>query len=64
MMHPVKSFEVVIEGPNWQDVQKIELPRAPEEGDTLETRYGTCVVTSVEVQGSGESAGRIVCRYP
>jgi hypothetical protein len=64
MMHAVKSFEVVIEGPNWQDVQKIELPRPPQEGDTLETRYGTCVVTGVELSGGGESAGRIVCRLP
>jgi hypothetical protein len=64
MMHAVKSFKVVIEGPNWEDVQQLELPEAPQEGDTLETRYGTCVVTSVEAAGSGERTGRIVCRFP
>lgn len=64
MMHTVKSFEVVIKGPNWEDVQQLELLEAPQEGDTLETRYGTCLVTSVEATGSGDRAGRIVCRLP
>jgi hypothetical protein len=63
MMGAVKSFEVVIQGPNWEDRQQLELPIAPKEGDTIETRYGTCVVTGVDVAESGHG-GRIVCRLP
>jgi hypothetical protein len=59
----VKSFEVVIQGTNWEDRQQLELPNAPKEGDTIETRYGTCVVTQVEVPDGGHG-GRIVCRFP
>jgi hypothetical protein len=58
-------FAVAIEGTNWEDVQDMELPHPPEEGDTIETRYGTCVVTRIEaVSESSEHAGRIVCRLP
>jgi hypothetical protein len=58
-------FAVAIEGRNWEDVQDMELPAAPEEGDTIETRYGTCVVMRIEaVPENSEHAGRIVCRLP
>jgi hypothetical protein len=58
-------FAVAIEGRNWEDVQDMELPQPPEEGDTIETRYGTCVVTRIEaVPASSEHAGKIVCRLP
>jgi hypothetical protein len=58
-------FAVAIEGRNWEDVQDMELPQPPEEGDTIETRYGTCVVTRIEeVSESSEHAGKIVCRLP
>jgi hypothetical protein len=59
----VKSFEVLIQGTNWEDRQQLELPIAPKEGETIETRYGTCVVTQVE-SAEGERVGRIVCRFP
>jgi hypothetical protein len=64
MMAVVKSFEVVIQGPNWEDVQQLELLEIPQEGDTLETRYGTCLVTSIHLEEGGTHAGRIVCRLP
>jgi hypothetical protein len=64
-MHAVLRFTVAIEGPNWEDVEDIELPEAPHEGDTIETRYGTCLVTRIEdVPDNSEHAGRIVCRLP
>jgi hypothetical protein len=46
-------------------VEDIELPAAPHEGDTIETRYGTCLVMRIEdVPNGSERAGRIVCRLP
>jgi hypothetical protein len=62
---PVKNFTVTIEGSNWTDVQELELLDLPKEGDTVETRYGTCIVTESELlPDSGERAGKIVCRLP
>jgi hypothetical protein len=61
----VARFVVMIEGPNWKDLQDIELPQAPEEGETIETRYGTCLVTRVELAPDGSRhAGKIICRLP
>jgi hypothetical protein len=58
-------FTVTIQGPNWEDFEEVELPRLPEEGDTIETKYGTCLVTSADAeQDTGRHAGRIVCRTP
>jgi hypothetical protein len=60
----MRRFLVTIEGSNWSDVQDMELPDAPKAGDTIETRYGTCVVTSVEMDDDGGGrAGKIVCRF-
>jgi hypothetical protein len=64
MIEVMRRFLVTIEGSNWNDVQDIELPSTPDEGDSIETRYGTCLITSVEVQADGERAGTIVCRFP
>jgi hypothetical protein len=61
----MKKFTVTIEGANWKDIQDLELPDLPKEGDAVETRYGTCVVTESELQpDSGERTGKIVCRLP
>jgi hypothetical protein len=61
----VQRFSVTIEGPTWKDVQDMELPKAPSEGDSIETRYGTCIVTKVDVFPKAESySGKIVCRLP
>ena len=61
----VKKFTVTIEGPGWQDLEEVELPELPSEGDTIETRYGTCFVTGGELlPDTGEHAGKIVARLP
>ncbi len=49
---------VTIEGPTWQDIQDMELPRAPALGESIETRYGTCVVTKVEAPAEAEKLHR------
>jgi hypothetical protein len=56
---------VTIEGSGWEDFEELELPRLPGEGEPLETKYGTCLVTQSEVlpQG-GHYDGKIVCRLP
>jgi hypothetical protein len=61
----VQRFTITIETPNWKDVQEVELPQLPGEGDAIETRYGTCIVTKAELSPeSGQYAGKIVCRLP
>ena len=61
----MKRFTVTIEGANWKDIQELELLDLPKEGDTVETRYGTCVVTEAALHpDSGGRAGTIVCRLP
>ena len=63
-MDAVHRFTVTIEASNWEDVQEIELPQLPREGDAIETRYGTCIVTRAESLSEGLYAGKIVCRFP
>ena len=54
---------ITIDGPNFQDFQEAEVPRLPEEGEPIETKYGTCVVTSVEpLPASDHFAGKVICR--
>ena len=61
----MKKFTVTIEGANWKDIQELELLDLPKEGDTVETRYGTCIVTEAELNpDSGERAGKILERLP
>lgn len=61
----VKKFIVTIEGAGWQDLQELELPGLPQEGDTIETRYGTCFVTAAELlPETGTHDGKIVARLP
>jgi hypothetical protein len=63
MISSMRRFLVTIEGSNWSDFQDMELPDAPKEGDAIETRYGTCLVTSVQLP-DGDRAGKIVCAFP
>lgn len=64
-MGAVRRFTVTIEGSNWEDVQEVELPELPREGDAIETRYGTCIVTRAELLiDGGQYGGKIVCRLP
>jgi hypothetical protein len=58
-------FILTVEGPNLEDVDAIELPTLPLEGDPIETRLGTCIVVRTESLATGaEYDGRIVCRMP
>ena len=61
----IPRFVVTIEGSGWTDVQDIELPRLPDLGESLETKYGTMVVAQAEeAPDLADYAGKIVCRYP
>jgi hypothetical protein len=61
----VQRFAVTIQGPGWEDLQDLEMPRAPAEGDAIETRYGTCVVTKVDPAPDADNySGKITCRLP
>jgi hypothetical protein len=61
----VQRFTVTIQGPNWEDVQEVELPELPREGDAIETRYGTCTVTHSELSPDrSQYAGKVICRFP
>ena len=64
-MWPIKRFMIKIEAPNWEDFQDVELPRLPVVGATIETKYGTCLVTQTETSpGTEPYEGKIVCRLP
>ena len=39
---------IKIEAPTWEDFEDVELPRLPVVGATIETKYGTCVVTQAD----------------
>jgi hypothetical protein len=59
----VDQIMITIDGPNFQDFQEAEVARLPEEGEPIETKYGTCVVTSVEeLPASEHFAGKVTCR--
>ena len=60
----MQRFIVTIEGPGWTDVDEVELPRPPNDGDTIETKFGICVVTNTNLQSSAQHDGKIVCRLP
>ena len=65
MMWTIKRFMITIEAPGWKDVQDVELTRLPDVGETIETKYGTCLVTETDASpGPGPYAGKIVCRMP
>lgn len=61
----MQQFIITIEGPGFQGVEEIELPRMPAEGDAIETKYGTCVVSrTLPAPESDAYDGRIVCTIP
>jgi hypothetical protein len=54
---------VTIQGTSWTDFQEMEVARLPEEGELIETKYGTCVVEHSEPSPKAERYdGKIVCR--
>jgi hypothetical protein len=61
----VKRFIVTVEGLPLEEFEEIELPQLPVQGEPIETRYGTCIVTRTEDPEEGSQyQGRIVCRAP
>ena len=61
---PIARFIVTIEGPGWTEAEDVELPRLPDEGESLETKFGTMVVAHAEqAPDLGAYAGRIVVRF-
>jgi hypothetical protein len=60
----IKRFIVTIEGAGWTDVEDVELPSLPSQGEPVETKYGTCIVTRAEPQRDAEYEGKIDCRLP
>ena len=56
-------FVITIEGPGWTEVDEVELPRPPDEGDPIETKVGTCLVTHAELLPDSDH-GTILCRLP
>jgi hypothetical protein len=61
----MQQFIVTIEGHGFTDLEEIELPRLPANGDPVDTKYGTCVVTDTEpLSDNDRFEGRIVCRLP
>jgi hypothetical protein len=62
---PIKRFLIKIEAPTWEDFERVELPELPVVGATIETKYGTCVVTDTDESPSAAPyQGKIVCRVP
>jgi hypothetical protein len=61
----VQRFTVTIEGPGWTDFDEVELPGPPSEGEPIQTKFGTCIVTEADPQASTEQHdGKIICRLP
>ena len=59
----IARFIVTIEGPGWTDHEDVELPRLPDVGESLETKYGTLLIAEAEdAPDLAAYAGRIVCR--
>ena len=60
----IPRFIVTIEGPGWTDVQDVELPRLPQVGESLETKFGTMLIAHAEeAPDLAAYAGKIVCRF-
>ena len=58
-------FILTVEGSNFQELDEIELPRPPADGDPIETNLGTCLVLRTEpLDDSSQYSGRIICRLP
>jgi hypothetical protein len=44
----VDRFIITTEGPNFEELDEAELPELPNQGGPIETKFGTCIVTSTE----------------
>ena len=65
MIPIIQRIIITIQGPGWEDLEDSELSRLPGEGDAVETKYGTCLVTEAQATPGGDQYdGRITCRLP
>jgi hypothetical protein len=56
---------ITIQAPAWEDFEDVELPRLPSVGETIETKYGTRLVTQTDASSdTAPYQGKIVCRIP
>lgn len=56
---------ITIEGQNFEDFEEAELLQLPIEGEPIETKYGTCIVTRAEALPPDERfAAKVTCRLP
>jgi hypothetical protein len=56
---------ITIEGQNFEDFEEAELHELPAEGEPIETKYGTCIVTRAETLPPEEHfAAKVTCRLP
>jgi hypothetical protein len=61
----IQRVIITIQGPGWEDLEDIELSQLPGEGEPIETKYGTCIVTEAQATPDAEQHdGRITCRLP
>ena len=61
----MRRFIVAVEGLPLEEIEEIELLQLPSEGEPIETRFGTCVVTGTEALADGSQyEGRITCAFP
>jgi hypothetical protein len=61
----MKRYILAIEGHGFEDVEEIELPGPPVEGEPIETKYGTGIVSSTEeLDDAPQFDGKISCRLP
>jgi hypothetical protein len=61
----MNHIRVTVDGPNFQDFEEAEVLRLPQEGDAIETKYGTGIVTRVEAEPTGEHYdAKVFCRLP
>lgn len=59
----IRRFIVAVEGPNLSDLEEAELVHPPGDGEPIETRYGTCIVTGTEMFTDNDTyAGKIMCK--
>jgi hypothetical protein len=59
----VPRFMLMIKGEGWEDLDDTERSHAPSEGEPIETKYGTCLVTHVEPTPENPTySAKIVCR--
>jgi hypothetical protein len=64
-LQSVLRYILEVEGPNIDEIESIELLGLPQEGEPIETNYGTCVVTRTEeTPDAAPYAGKIYCRLP